>query len=86
MLSRGKSPGTRRAVAKANLGRKILRLSKELGELTKPDIDQVFAQSPCFTRVIFFLHAIGESDSRWGESATEIETLLKEMIIENPNQ
>lgn len=73
---RGTSPGTRKAVAAANLRRKINRLKEELATLSRENSDRLLAQSPLLLQTIFYLQGI--EDDRAIELASQLQSLLLE--------
>jgi hypothetical protein len=83
---RGTNPNTRRAVAKANLKRKVIRLKDELATIAKTESDQLFVQSPKLLQVIFLLQEIGETENCWSDRANELVEELQSLIVEHNYQ
>lgn len=83
---RGTNPNTRKAVAKANLNRKINRLRDELATITKDESDRLLAQSPKLLQVIFLLQEIGASENQWSDRASELAGELQSLIVEQAYQ
>ncbi len=80
---RGTSPGTRKAVAKANLRRKIERLRNELATIARSESDRLLAQSPKLLQTIFLLQEISESDNEWSDCASQLAEELQALLVEN---
>lgn len=84
--NRGRSPGTRKAVAKSNLDRKVSRLRCELATIAKTESDRLLAQSPNMLQVIFLLQEISESENPWSDRASELAEELQSLIVEQSYQ
>ena len=83
---RGSSPNTRKAVAAANLRRKVDRLRNELSTISKEESDRLLTQSPILLRAIFLLQEVGESESAWSDRASELEEDLRTLLVEQAHK
>lgn len=77
---RGTNPNTRKAVAVANLRRKVDRLRNELATIAREDSDRLLAQSPVCLKIIHYLQGIKDDEAL--ELAEELHTLLVEQAFQ----
>jgi len=84
--TRGKSPGTRKAVAASNLRRKVDRLRDELGTIAKDESDRLLAQSSIALQVLFLLQEISAQDGEFADRSDELTKELQAFLVEQSYQ